>query len=468
MKYSVVHHVPGRKATLFFAGWGMDGMPFASMILSGRSTVVTFDYTSAVDPEGEELARVVRRDYDDICVIAWSFGVFYCDRWLRLHSSVPVTFAIAVNGTQWPVDSKRGINPAIYKATLEQLSEESLRKFRLRMCGSRDAFTDFMAVRPARQLDSLRDELCRIQDLAPVEEDTLPDLKVQHMIWDHVFISEYDRIIPAEAQKEAWSGHRAITIIAGGHHLPSWADLCNTIEEMMVDKSLVARRFENAAPTYDSNASVQRRMARHIASLLPDPLPAAVIEAGCGTGLLTRELRRRQGASTSLRLWDLAPLAPDIEQADAEVAVRMLPDESVDLIVSASALQWFQSPLAFLRECHRVIHPGGMVAVATFGCDTYRELCEALGSSSPYPTPEGWGEIASCAGWKDIDMADETYVMEFDSAAGLLRHMRLTGVNALRSGGTAVRDARRLMRILDGAIRPVTLTYQPVYMVLRK
>ena len=44
--------------------------------------------------------------------------------------------AIAINGTESPVDNSTGIPENIFKGTLETLDERNLRKFRMRMSGS--------------------------------------------------------------------------------------------------------------------------------------------------------------------------------------------------------------------------------------------------------------------------------------------------------------------------------------------
>lgn len=100
---------------------------------------------------------------------------------------------------------------------------------------------------------------------------------------------------------------------------------------------------------------------------------ARVWEPGCGSGQATRGLALRFGhvfatdPSTEqvARHW-----ARQEEEANVEVAVEpaesaSLDDTSVDLVVVAQALHWFDRS-RFFRECDRVLRPGGVLAAWTY------------------------------------------------------------------------------------------------------
>src|SRR6187549_3584777 len=52
-------------------------------------------------------------------------------------------------------------------------------------------------------------------------------------------------------------------------------------------------RFGRAARSYESTAHIQRCLAARLASRCDVSTPRAILELGCGTGLLTRRLRER-------------------------------------------------------------------------------------------------------------------------------------------------------------------------------
>ncbi len=57
---------------------------------------------------------------------------------------------------------------------------------------------------------------------------------------------------------------------------------------------------------------------------------------------------------------------PRVEYRVAPAEASGLPDGSADLVTVAQALHWFDVP-AFFREARRVLRPGGLVAVWTYG-----------------------------------------------------------------------------------------------------
>lgn len=440
----------------------MDSHPFRSLHITGRDIIIVYDYSSPNDPDGDLLASLLKVDYDDICLIAWSFGVFHAARWLETHRRVPVTFTVAVNGTLYPVDETRGIDPSVFEATLAGLTPDSIDKFRFRMCGNRERYIKFSESAPKRDIDSLRAELEQMKVFSAGNRESA----YSTFRWDCVFISEKDHIFSCGNQLNAWADHRSVTVIPNDAHMPDWQKFITRVVEMLLNKNLIAQRFGSVGSTYESHAIVQRNMAATLADMLPGHITGTVLEIGTGTGFLTRQLRNRLDPGSLLRLWDLAPLYDDVECLDAEIAIKNLDDESVDVIASSSTIQWFQSPGTFLRECLRVTKPGGYVAIATFGSGTYNEINSILGRTPIYPDIDGWRALASGSGWEDILCFSRQDYLEFDNPLNLLRHIRFTGVNALRSGCETVKEARLIVSELCMAERKPRLTYEQVFMLL--
>lgn len=143
------------------------------------------------------------------------------------------------------------------------------------------------------------------------------------------------------------------------------------------------RHFDQVAADYESNR-LGRWYAAHgrfIAERLAGRRFRTVVDIGCGTGWLLRELDRRGMLERGIGL-DLAPsmvgeatrLAalertealefhecnwPDIEPALAEE----LSAAAVDLVVCASSLHYFDELDRSLIGCRRILEPGGTLAV---------------------------------------------------------------------------------------------------------
>ena len=175
---------------LFFAGWGADETPFKDYRPADCDYMLCYDYrTLDFDPEP-------LRAYTDIHVVGWSMGVWAATRVMDSHA-LPYSRRTAINGTPYPIDEQCGIPPAIYRGTLEGLTDASLHKFLRRMCADSAAFRAFLERTPRRPLDELREELAEIarQDAA------LPPCAPR---WDLAVVGEADRIIPPANQLEAW------------------------------------------------------------------------------------------------------------------------------------------------------------------------------------------------------------------------------------------------------------------------
>ncbi len=97
---------------------------------------------------------------------------------------------------------------------------------------------------------------------------------------------------------------------------------------------------------------------------------ARVLDAGCGTGGLSRRLAAAEPAWTWTGV-DLSPLAcalarervPAAEIREADVTALPFPDASFDAVVSADVLYHVPDDALALRELARVLRPGGTLVV---------------------------------------------------------------------------------------------------------
>lgn len=440
---------------LIFAGWAMDYHPFSSIQCSGYDIAVIWDYRN------DNIDLTEFSSYNEVTVLAWSMGVWAASRIIP-QSGLPVTLTIAVNGSYAPVDDRKGIPADIYKATVDALSPASLIRFYRRMAGSSAAFERFKETLPQRQADELADELRRIAATGPADVA---------MRWDKAVISTRDAIFPAANLREAWNG-RSEVIETDAPHLPDFQWI---IDRWIIDKGLVTERFSRSIHSYDSEASVQNRVADHLWSLwqkyLGGSSTGTLIEIGYGTGYLTGLYAPRVRATT-WRLWDLIPASASLpagcipEQCDAETAIRNLPPESVDVIVSSSALQWFNSTGAFLANCARALKPGGLIVISTFGNLTFRELAQAGAAPLPYVTESSLRNMVPDS-FDILELHQGIITRAFDSPAEVMRHIQATGVNALRRRRPTA-ELRRLLADYPLSHGRAMLTYNPIYMIIRR
>lgn len=459
---------------LVFLGWGMDASPFVNLRKNGFDVLVVYDYTGMDDAAVRDnaFARLVREAerYEEIVVVAWSFGVRIAADFLtgcRMH--LPVTRAIAINGTTSHIHDTKGIPQPIFNGTLEHLSEASVRKFNRRMFASADAFADYMTHAPARSFDSLKSELATFAHISPSDNCGMFNLAIA---------GEADAIFPVRNQLTAWSGVETETIAGAPHFI----DLQTILDNFIVDKHLVAERFKRAADTYSDHAGPQLEVARRLWELAAPHVNKAlgtssrtvaprVLEIGSGCGFLTRLYMPSLPSGTHVELWDLTTppswlpeKSTTFRQCDAETEICAAEPDGYNCVLSASTIQWFNSPADFIPRMARAMAPGAIAAIAVYGPATYREISALTGRGLRYLSMEQLCDAAGKSGLEIIAANSETTLQTFTDASAMLRHMKLTGVNG-NSSSTAL--AMKIMRALPAG-QPAGLTYNPIYLILKK
>ncbi len=93
-------------------------------------------------------------------------------------------------------------------------------------------------------------------------------------------------------------------------------------------------------------------------------------DCGCGNGQATLPLAERFerviATDPSAEQIAQAPADPRISWRVASAEASGLDAESIDVVTVAQALHWFDLP-RFWREVHRVVRPGGLIVVWSYG-----------------------------------------------------------------------------------------------------
>jgi ubiquinone/menaquinone biosynthesis C-methylase UbiE len=123
------------------------------------------------------------------------------------------------------------------------------------------------------------------------------------------------------------------------------------------------------------------------------PRTAAVLDLGCGTGVVTRAIAARDGFDGAVTGIDQSPefiaaaerlaatdgVGDRVEFVVGDAHALDFPDASFDAAVAHTLISHVRDPLAVLAEAARVVRPGGTVAIfdgdyasLTFDCDDPR------------------------------------------------------------------------------------------------
>lgn len=461
MKTILTSHRPAhRRLLLLFSGWSTSPALYSDICAEGWDVMTVYDYTDL----NLDTARI--KNYATIFVVAWSLGVTAAEYAARTSMrDIPVAAAFAVNGTLFPANDSLGIPTAIYDGTERTLSQRNLARFRHRLSSSRDPYhfpeqspstisadeeanSDLLISRLRLELRTLRDALL-----------SLPDSPADRMPWRRAYVAASDLIFPADAQRRAWECHPlrpAILPMEAGHYIP----LQIIVDSVTPDHENIGRRFERASSTYADHATAQHRIACRLASLFSPGSETEMIEIGAGTGSLTRALAEKGNISHATFV-DLYPLSPfnlfrseAYVEADAEEWLDTVPDNSANLIASASTMQWFADPARFFRNAARILRPGGTLLCSTFLPGNLAELDPLRPSPLLYPSRT---ELESMLApiFSHILTEEERIEVRFSSPRDLLMHLKHTGVG----GGTRL-TTRNMLTSLPA--QPL-LTYIPLY-----
>ncbi|MCM1337357.1 MAG: DUF452 family protein [Candidatus Amulumruptor caecigallinarius] len=434
------------RAFIIFAGWGMDANPFRELSLPGYDLYVAWGYDGDI-PEPAHF-----RQYQEVGIVAWSYGVAAAARFIvNTTETLTLTARVAVNGVMKPVDDVVGMPRALYEGTLANISERSMYKFYRRMFASADRFRQFQTVLPERSTDSLRAELEAF--------GCFPDSHYPLTLFDRVYINPEDKIIPGRSQESCWESHPAVRELSGDH----FPDFNKLLAVTYRNKELVKSRFERAAETYSGNATPQRVIAEKLLDrwrAFDSSTGTDILEFGVGTGYFT-SLYRDIFSPARLFLTDIAAVSPDIRVCDAETAIIDFPGESLDVVAGASALQWFNSPQAFVKRAAGKLRSGGLMVMSTFSEGHFPELRPFQTTALPLPTASEALSWAVQANLEPLLVEEDAISIDFPSPKHLLEHLRLTGVNALGGSGRGLRTF-----LSDDS--PARLTYRPIYLIFKK
>ncbi len=252
-------------------------------------------------------------------------------------------------------------------------------------------------------------------------------------------------------------------------------------------RSRIASSF-GAAADYDAHSELQREIARQLAELIERyPLPCGdepprIMEIGCGTGHLSELLARRWPAAFMM-LTDLSPSMLERCQArlaglqgerrftvmDGEAPIAL--PGSFDLIASSMTFQWFESLKGSVERLLTLLKPGGLLAFATPGAETFpewREAHRALGltpGALPFPS-----EAELLALSPEAEVSCELARLLHRDTREFLRSLKAVGAATPRPGYSQlpVSSLRALMRHLDARMpEGVCATWQILFVSLR-
>lgn len=234
-----------------------------------------------------------------------------------------------------------------------------------------------------------------------------------------------------------------------------------------LDRLLLRRALERAAPGYDEAAFVHREVGNRLLERLSliKCQPETIVDVGCGTGVITAALMKKYRKARVIGL-DLAPAlvkkarqrAPwlrALHGAVAEPEALPLPSASCDLVFSHFALPWCLELDRVFAEFQRVLKPGGALLFSTLGPDTLIELRRSWAAADDYNHINAFldmhdiGDALLRARLADPVMDVERLTLTYPNVDGLMRDLTALGAGNVtfgRARGLTGKDRLRAMQ----------------------
>jgi malonyl-CoA O-methyltransferase len=277
-------------------------------------------------------------------------------------------------------------------------------------------------------------------------------------------LAEKDVLVPVSAAQsfETLNPQQKIVVVNCAAHALHWTQAVLVTKEIgeflqasatreisALDKRQVASSFSRAATTYDSVASLQRRVGDELFKKLSiNPTVDIVLDLGCGTGYFTPLLQQKfpqahiVGVDIAEGMLQFARSHHSTQKnwlcSDAE----LLPfaNNSVDVIYSNFALQWCGDLPALFAELRRILKPNGEVVFTTLGPATLYELKSAWEQVDNHIHVNQFHEQRELLnslqqkGFSQVECEHVPEVMEFANLSDLTRSLKALGAQNVNSG----------------------------------
>jgi 2-polyprenyl-3-methyl-5-hydroxy-6-metoxy-1,4-benzoquinol methylase len=222
-----------------------------------------------------------------------------------------------------------------------------------------------------------------------------------------------------------------------------------------------ARRVVGALERLWLGVLLLRSAKRQIDGMfLEDVPPGRVLDVGCGDGRLLATLRNRGWTAEGQ---DVDPEAADHARRKHGITVHVgdlrqlaLPAESFDAVVMNHVIEHAYDPAALVRECLRLLKPGGLFVATT-------------------PNPESFGHAMFGPTWRGLDPPRHLHLL---SRMALATTARAAGFKEWQVWTTPARAGGMLAASLDikrsgrdqllGRIRPLHLAAAAWYQLAAK
>ncbi|WP_420143127.1 methyltransferase domain-containing protein [Sphingobium sp.] len=231
-------------------------------------------------------------------------------------------------------------------------------------------------------------------------------------------------------------------------------------------KQRISDAFGAAAGHYDVHAGPQRMAATRVADLAARQRPddvARILEIGCGTGFLTRDIQARW-PDAELIATDISPGMLAQAASHGPIAGRFMTMDGeaptfdgprFDLILSSLTFQWFDDLNGAIARLVALLRPGGSLIFSTMGRGSFarwraaHRACGLMAGVPDYPSLDG--VQAMLARYPDGAVFEQDCPLDGGGARALIAHLKGIGAVVPDAGRKplAPADLRRVMAAFE-------------------
>lgn len=254
-------------------------------------------------------------------------------------------------------------------------------------------------------------------------------------------------------------------------------------ENLHTSVQRVERCFRRSVETYNQHAVVQRIICGELINLSKEWLPEKakqVLEIGAGTGLLTERylsiieidklILNDLVVDMTTPLQNIATLftKTTTEFMFGDAQTLTLPNNN-SIIFSASTFQWFSDFTSFISDLKKIQKSGDLLIFSTFGPKNMIEVCTVCKQGLKYHSLRTL-QNALTPHYEILTAKEELRTVWFDTANGVLKHLKYTGVNGIAPQQWTRQTLQQFETDycqLYQSETGVSLTYHPLYFVCR-
>ena len=238
----------------------------------------------------------------------------------------------------------------------------------------------------------------------------------------------------------------------------------------MLDKKLIKNKFKRSIETYDKNAFIQNLMAQKLIELIKDKKFKNILEIGSYTGILTKKLIDINPNFTSYTAIDIIKESKNyIKKIDNNIIFLnkdvedFYTGQKFDLIIANASMQWCLDLSNTIKKLQSFLENEGIMAISLFSKNNFFEIKDIFNIGLNYPSPNEIKKIFD----KEILIFDENYKLNFDNTFDILKHLKLTGVNALKKESFSIKELKEKMKNYQLKYKN-KLTYNPMYVIYQR